>query len=137
MAFLEKPDYASQIKADLLEVVINQDDTIRTKAELAARAEMESYLRVRYDVAQIFAVSGEGRHPQLLMYLIDITLYHLHSRINPRNISEIREVRYNQAVDWLKAVSQGKIAPDLPALATDQPSNRTTYGSWTKNQNYL
>jgi phage gp36-like protein len=134
--FLIKDDYKLLIKQDLLEVVIQQDDTIRTQAELAAQAEIESYLRVRYDVAAIFSAVATDRHPQILMYMIDVALFHMHSRINPRNIPELREVRYNQAIDWLKAVAKGSIAPNLPALASDQPSNRTVWGSQPKANNF-
>jgi phage gp36-like protein len=134
--FLTKDDYKTLIKQDLLEVVISQDDTIRTRAELAAQAEIESYLRARYDVAAIFSAVADARHPQILMYMIDVALFHLHSRINPRNVPELRGVRYEQAIDWLKAVAKGNIAPDLPVIASDQPSNRTVWGSQPKANNF-
>lgn len=62
------------------------------------------------------------------MRLIDITLYHLHSRINPRNIPDLRKDRYDGnrdaqtlgAIGWLKQVAAGKINADLPNIVPEQ-----------------
>jgi phage gp36-like protein len=50
------------------------------------------------------------------MYFVDITLYHIHSRINPRNIPELRSFRYEEAVKWLKAVASGDVTADLKEI---------------------
>ena len=54
MSFLLKSDYGAQIKADLLNTVVDANDTLRTDAELAAQCELEGYLRGRYDLTKIF-----------------------------------------------------------------------------------
>jgi phage gp36-like protein len=54
VSFLLKSDYGTQIKADLLNAVLDSNDAIRTDAELSAQAEIESYLRGRYDLSRIF-----------------------------------------------------------------------------------
>jgi hypothetical protein len=59
----------------------------------------------------------DTRHQYLLTIFIDATLYHAHSRINPRNIPEFRIERYRDAVDWLKKVAAGKVSPDFPVKA--------------------
>jgi phage gp36-like protein len=64
--------------------------------------------------------------------MVDIVLYHINSRITPRNIPEIREIRYEQAIDWLKAVVAGRVTPDLPVLidtATNTPVSELKLGS--------
>lgn len=60
---------------------------------------------------------GDNRNQYLLTIFIDITLYHAHSRINPRNIPEFRIERYRDAIQWLKSVNSGKISPAFPKLA--------------------
>jgi hypothetical protein len=87
-------------------------------------------------------VKGDNRNQQIVMYLIDITLYHLHSRINPRNVPELRAVRYDGmnalqtggAIGWLKKVASGDITADLPVIIPEQGVS-IRYGSVTKNTN--
>lgn len=85
---------------------------------------------------------GDNRNQQIVMYLIDITLYHLHSRINPRNVPELRSIRYDGAnalqtggaIGWLKKVASGDVNADLPVIIPAQ-GNSIRYGSVTKNIN--
>jgi hypothetical protein len=85
---------------------------------------------------------GDNRNQLIVMYLIDITLYHLHARINPRNTPELRYVRYDGnnalqtggAIGWLKKVASGDITADLPVIYALQ-GNRIRYGSIQKNIN--
>lgn len=97
---------------------IAQQGMILAEAEAIAVEEMSNYLSVRYDIDQIFVV---GTKPQSLiaLYLIDIMLYHLYSRITPQNVPEVRKERYQHAKDWLEKVADGFINPNLPAK-TDQ-----------------
>ena len=72
--------------------------------------------------------AGDNRNQQIVLYLIDITLYHLHSRINPRNIPDLRKERYNGnsptdsggAIGWLKSVAHGNVQADLPVYTPQQ-----------------
>lgn len=114
MPFLTADDYKLQIRADVLDKVTDSDAAIAPAAELATLEEMTSYLKTRYDVAAIFEATGGDRNPLLVMYAVDILLYHIHSRINPRQIPELRFVRYEAAINWLKSVSKGLILPTLP-----------------------
>jgi phage gp36-like protein len=57
---------------------------------------------------------ADNRSQQMVMVMIDVTLYHVHSRISPRNIPDLRVKRYDEAIDWLKAAGQGKITANLP-----------------------
>lgn len=67
---------------------------------------------------------GDNRNAQLVQILIDVTLYHLFSRLNPRLITQLRMTRYNGdsssessgAKGWLKDVARGKVIADLPEI---------------------
>lgn len=59
---------------------------------------------------------GDTRSQLIKMHLIDVTLYHLHARINPRNIPEFRIERYRDCIDWLKKIAAGKISTNLPII---------------------
>jgi hypothetical protein len=94
-------------------------------------------------------VKGDNRSQQLVEVLVNITLYHLHSRIAPRNIPELRITNYKgvneqcivvgdvlrypaySALGWLQNCIYGDIDPRLPLK---QPTNgtRIMWGSTTK-----
>lgn len=66
--------------------------------------------------------AGDNRDQQTVQHCVDICLYHLHARINPRNIPELRMVRYDGngpdqkggAIGWLKNVAAGKLNANIP-----------------------
>lgn len=77
---------------------------------------------------------GDNRSQQLVQYMVDITLYHVHSRISPRNIPEIRWERYKAATGWLKSAGKGDITANLPVKQVHQ-GGRIRYGGQVKNIN--
>lgn len=76
-------------------------------------------------------VALDNRDQQMVVYLIDITLYHIHSRIAPRNIPELRVKRYDDAIAWLKMCAKGDVTPNLPLIKPMQ-GNRIRYGGGIK-----
>lgn len=79
-------------------------------------------------------LAGDNRNPQIIQRLIDITLYHLHSRIAPRNIPDLRVKRYDDAIKWLKDCAKGFVTLDAPLI---QPKSGSTIrmGSEVKRKN--
>lgn len=118
--FLTEADYNVQVRTEIKNLLTGGSSETLEKAELAAQAEMESYLRARYDVAEIFNKTGAERHPVIIMYMIDVVLYHLHSNISPRNVPQLRMDRYDAAIKWLTMVSKEQINPDLPLLPDNE-----------------
>lgn len=128
--YITKNDFKTQIRVDILDKILDNDTDILNESILAATEEMQSYLKSRYAVATIFAATGTERNALLMMYMIDITLYHIHSRVNPRQVPEIRFVRYEAAITWLKSVSAGKIVANLELLPdTDGTGTNNNAGS--------
>lgn len=122
--YLTEQDYKKQITVDQLTQVTQNDPLARQDAELTALEEMQSYLRsTPYDVAATFALTGADRNPLITMFLVDMTLYHLHSAVAPRNIPTVRITRYEAATAWLKSVQAGKLSPNLPL--TPPPTDGT------------
>ena len=136
MLFLIPEDFDFIIREEDLSVITGQDTSLLDHAERLATEEVAGYLRHRYDVDAIMATTGDDRQAQLVSLLVDITLYHLHSRISARNIPDLRVKRYDDAIMWLKMVANGAISPDLPVIAPEQ-GKRTIWGSNTKKENYL
>ncbi len=90
-----------------------------------------------------YFTKGDNRNPQIKMYLIDIILYHLHSRLNPRNIPELRNIRYDGnsslqtggAIGWLKNVEKGKVNLNVPEIEPKQGGS-IRFGSYPKTNNW-
>lgn len=79
-----------------------------------------------------FWTLGDTRSPLIVRYVIDITLYELHSRINPRNIPEFRIQRRDDAISYLKNVANPRmnIQADLPfKLFKDKQGTDITWNS--------
>jgi hypothetical protein len=105
---------------------------------------------VAYEVAagtlptnETFWKSGDNRNQQILTYMIDITLYHLHCAIAPRNVPEHRKERYDGndprqtggAIGWLKRAARGEVTAGLP-LIIPESGNRIRHGGQPKQNNH-
>lgn len=127
--FIALSDYDASIHKEILGALVRRetqpgvpnptyDPEVVEVCEDRAVAEMVGYLNKTYNVEAIFSARGADRHALILMYAVDIALYHLFSLHNPYKISDIRKDRYDRAKEWLKMVANGDItiggAPRLP-----------------------
>lgn len=130
--FINTTDYDASIHKEILDSLLRADLTtydpqIVEICEDRAISEMRSYLNKGYDCDAIFTATGSDRHPLILMFAIDITIFHIFCQHNPYKISKIRQDRYDRAIEWLKGVAKGDItidgAPTLPedTLASNSP----------------
>ena len=136
--FLSNTDYQVMIGERAFDLIQQSDEGNLRNAEEMAQEEMAGYLRPRYDVGRIFARRGTERNMQIVMFLCDITLYHLVSWLPQKMGYEIREIRYRRAIEWLQGVQSGKIVPDLDT--PDDPDNSQPYNlTWGSEQhnNYI
>jgi phage gp36-like protein len=60
--------------------------------------------------------TGEKRNALMKRHVVNIALYELHSRINPRNIPEFRIQRRDDSVSWLKLVQNPRNNVDADFL---------------------
>ena len=92
-----------------------------------------------------YFTAGDNRNPKLKEVTIDITLYNIHSKISPRNIPDVRRIRYDgfgnkneseNAIRWLEKVQKGQITPDLDVITdAEQNTERISFGT-SLNTNY-
>jgi len=127
MPFLTDDDYDVQSRQELL-AVIATSTVSREKAELMAQAMITEAINKRFDTAAIFSATGDDRSIIVIMYMIDLTLYILHSKTATRAMPKVREDRFTAAKEWLKLVNGGKLNPDLPETA-DADENENYLGS--------
>lgn len=116
--FINPSDYDASIHQEILDAVTRSDSAIVEICEDRAIAEMRGYLQARYDCDTIFSATGNDRNQLILMMAIDISLYHIFCAHNPQKLSPMRVSRYERAMEWLKKVSENKLAiadaPELP-----------------------
>lgn len=135
--FIVTTDYDASINSEILNAITRSDPAIIEVAEDRAIEEMKGYLTSRYDVDNIFNKTGSARHNLVLMFAIDMALYHLHSIHNPAKLPEIRVQRYERAIEWLKQVSKGMINPEgLPILTLQDEKGQLLFGSNPKRGNH-
>lgn len=118
--FIQDTDYEVQVRQEILQLLDGSvDQSAVSLAERMAVDQIKQYIGGRYDMATVLSAEGDDRDHFLLMIAIDIALYHLWSKRAPRKIPEFRSQRYQDALDWLKAVGEGTLSSDLPQLTTD------------------
>ncbi len=117
--FIQDIDYKVVIGESALKVVSQADQETRANAELEAVEEISGYLRPKFDCERIFGAEGDKRNRQILMFACDIALYHMAASLPNRMGMEIREKRYENALERLKQIQSGVIVPDLPEATDD------------------
>ncbi len=117
--FLTPDDYKPNVRSEILDAVIRSDQATLEIAEDRAIQQMKSYLGTKYDTDAIFSATGDARLSLVVMFAIDITLYHLYSGVNRMQTPKERVDRYNDAKQWLIMVADGKVVPDGMPTKTD------------------
>lgn len=131
--FITINDYDATIHREILDALLRTDsDTydpqIIEVCEDRAIAEMRSHMAATYDCDAIFSATSDQRHPLVLMFAIDIAVYHIFCIHNPYKISKVRENRYNRAIDWLKGIKSGDIAVDgAPRLPESEQADNSPW----------
>lgn len=133
MAYVNNEDFLLAIQDANLQQIISANTAVLDQAVLVAIGEARSYLVQKYKFDDELLKTGTDRDSQLLNYIIDLAVYHLHTRIAPRNIPQLRQTRYDNAIDWLKMCAMGNVTPKLEEISTDGKVVR--WGSQQKNAN--
>lgn len=131
--FINIEDYDATIHREILDSLLRKesasyDPQIIEICEDRAVAEMRSYMNKTYDCNAIFSATGDDRHALILMFAIDITVYHIFCQHNPYKIAKIRQDRYDRAVEWLKGVMKGDVTIDgAPLLPEEDLSDNSPW----------
>lgn len=118
--FLRDTDYDDLIREEIRgRLDGSPDGRLLKQAENKALAQAKMYLSGRYDTERIFRIPLEGepdtRDAFIVMVLIDLVLYHLWSKERGAKMPDVRNDRYQDAIEWLKSVGAGETIADLPA----------------------
>lgn len=118
MSFLTATELKSHIYDYQVTAITEADSTIANTAISTAIAEVKSYLATRYDVASIFGATGSNRSDLVLDLVKSVAVYKLIRLANPDILYERYHDAYLEAIDLLKQIASGAIAPDLPLITT-------------------
>lgn len=131
--FIDIGDYDASIHREILDSLLRSgsddyDPQIVEICENRAVAEMRSYMNKTYDCDAIFSARGEDRHPLILMFALDIAIYHIYCQHNPYKMSKIRQDRYDRAVKWLEGIMAGDVTIDgAPLLPEDELADKSRW----------
>ena len=131
--FINTSDYDATIHREILDSLLRKesstyDPQIIEICEDRAIAEMNGYRNKTYDCEKIFSAEGEERNALILMFAIDITVYHIFCQHNPYKLAKIRQDRYDRAIEWLKGVMNGDITIDgAPKLPDDEVADNSRW----------
>lgn len=141
MAYLEVEEMTTHIYEEDMDTISHGDDATMMSAIDAAIEEVQGYL-TKYDTGKIFAARGKERNPILLLFVKDIAAWHFCNICNAGVDIEMREKRYNRAIEWLRN-NQNSQNPNLPA-APEQPGRQEcrccgeiAFGSNRKRDNHF
>lgn len=133
MQYISKNDLYRVISQQELDDLTEGSDILITETEGTAIEEAIGYLNTRFDTEKIFTST---KNSLLVMYLCDVTLYHLFSRVAPDHIPELRDTRYKSAINWFEKIADGFISPNLPTKSKSEKMPIRFGGSQTKQNHY-
>jgi len=133
--FIREDDYDVQVRTEIARII---DPTAERRklmrAEDMAISQVRNFIASRYDCDKVFTPAVEGqpddRNQYIVMLVIDLSLYHLWSKEGGNNIPKTRELRYTDALDWLKAIQGGQPA-DLPKLTDSNGATASDIRIWS------
>jgi phage gp36-like protein len=142
MIFLTKENILARITPNDLDVLTGGVDQMLDEPEADAIQEVSSYLSYRYKTAEIFA-PGQGeevKNALIKRITVDVLLYNLHTRVNPRNIPEKRVELRDDGISWLKMVANPRSEVSADFLPTKETENNRgvdiSWGSRIKRNNH-
>ncbi|HMM16301.1 MAG TPA: DUF1320 family protein [Petrimonas sp.] len=139
MAYITTNELQTHLYAENVDVISRQDDTIVQAAIDAAIAEAKGYL-MAFDVKTEFEktkTDPDTRNALLLIFIKDIAVWHFVNLCNAGTDLQLRQDRYERAIDWLKSVQKGNVTPDLPALPDETKTGIILFSSNPKRNNHF
>lgn len=137
MSFISTQDFSQALFREIREGITRYSETTLTTACLRAEQEIIARLSARYLIKPELEKVGELRDTMLVGICVDIAIYHLYK--TQENIPNIRVKAYDDAINLLKALSDGSAnLPGVPVAPTEGENaviGNISYGSRRKRDN--
>ncbi len=118
MAFLIEEELKTVATLEVINLITQNEDSIVETIIDESIDLFSSYLYKYYDTEALFSAEGEERSKTLLKYLKDVVIYEIYIR-RSRDMNEVAQIRYDEAMTWLDKVAKGVIAPKFPKKQED------------------
>lgn len=116
--FLEKTELKTVGVDQIINTIINNDDSIVVEIIDENIDLMANYLYQYYDTEIIFSATGKERSKTLLKHLKGLVIHDIYIR-RTKAVNEAAKVRADEALLWLEKAASGKIKPNLPIRKED------------------
>ncbi len=141
MSYLTQQDLQSSIRDGRLEHLLDNVDAGTPDVFEQAASEAQSIVRdylIRYDMDTELTKTGTDRHASIIFYLKNICLYILYERIEDEDVPERIIKNYNDTIETLREIAQGKLPLNLPIKEVDTdgdgiPDQKKTKFRWGSN----
>ena len=119
MRYLTIEDIKVLIKDTLLDEVSEGNYALLDNIEESTLDLIDSYIRTIYDTEYEYLLTTTNRNSFLVRIAVDIFVYDFYTRLSVDLMSDLREQRYNMALDLLKKIAKGEITPDIKERDTE------------------
>lgn len=122
--FLTTTDFQTRLSDRVIELLTGGVDTPLDNASNEASGILRDRLHDKYQIDGELAKTGSTRNSILVRYALSIAVYSLYSKSPDEEIPERVVKDYDDAMEDLRLISQGKLSTTLP-LNTDSDGNTT------------
>lgn len=128
--YIQKKDYFGIIKEEYLDQITKQNPALLDEVEAMAMDEVKIFIP---DID-----FSTNTNKALKMRVMDIALYHIHSRLPVKDVPQIRIDRYLQAIAWFEKITSGELSINVTtSTKTTEVTQGVKYGSNIKKTLYF
>lgn len=127
MAFLVKEELKTVADVNIINKIIDSDNSIVDDIITESIDKMKSYLSRYYNADAIFATEGAERKPSIVKRLKDIVIYEIYER-HTREQNAVAMRRYAEAMDWLEKINTGELGDGTLPVKPNNDDDTGTSG---------
>lgn len=120
MLYITTDDLRTIQKDNVLNAVIENDNSLLDQQELTAMAIVKGLIGGLYDMELEFNQNGIKRNYFIVLIIMHIMLYNLAARTTPTQVPEIRTANYQKSMQDLKDILNQKLPIDLQLKDKDR-----------------
>lgn len=124
MIFLKIEDLESHIGEDILQQIIDGDETLLDKAEKKAIGIIKDLLSGMYDLDYELEQTENNRHQSLLLWTLVLAVYQLYRRIPDNEIPDRIIKEYDDTMKTLEGIGRGKLPTTLKPIESNGVAKR-------------
>lgn len=131
--WIASADYKPMVRDNHLSQIIDTDTVLLDSVELTAIQVVKDALHQWYDTEAIFGTAGANRPTQVLRWCVILAVAYLYERVPDKLVPERVTRNYDQTIEMLRDISDGKVSLALPlkVRSEGEPVTKFRWGSQT------